>query len=96
MQGRLDPPDAGFALKAAPAEYRRGGPPAAGLSGRADLGRSGTGGRRVAGQIAQRPDQWRWHETGPDRAVLDHLRDPRQVGHVGLAAGHVVQVLGVD
>jgi hypothetical protein len=47
-------------------------------------------GAAVAGQIAQRPDRWRWHETGPDQAVLDHLRDPRRVGHVGLAAGHVV------
>jgi hypothetical protein len=53
-------------------------------------------GAAVAGQVPQLADRWRWDEAGPDQAVLDHLRDPGRVGHVGLAAGHVVQMLGVD
>jgi hypothetical protein len=53
-------------------------------------------GAPVPGQITQLPDRWRRDEAGPNQAVFDHLRDPSRVGHVGLAAGHVVQVLGVD
>ena len=47
-------------------------------------------GAAVPGQIAQLADRGWGYEAGPDQAVLDHLRDPRRVGYVGLAAGHVV------
>ena len=50
----------------------------------------------MPGEIAQLADRGWGYEAGPDQAVLDHLRDRRRVGYVGLAAGHVVQVLGVD
>jgi hypothetical protein len=47
-------------------------------------------GLAVAGQLAQLPDRAGWHEAGPDQPVLDQLGDPGRIGHVGLAAGHVV------
>ena len=49
----------------------------------------------VAGQLAQLPDRPRRHEAGADQPVLDQLGDPGRIGHVGLAAGRVLEVLGV-
>jgi hypothetical protein len=53
-------------------------------------------GLAVAGEVAQLPDRRGWHEAGADQAVLDQLADPLGVGDVGLAAGHVAQVAGVE
>jgi hypothetical protein len=48
-------------------------------------------GLAIPGEIAQLPDRPGWHEAGADQAVLDQLGDPGRIGHIGLAAGHVVQ-----
>jgi hypothetical protein len=50
----------------------------------------------VAGQVAQLPDRPGWHEARADQAVLDQLADPHRIGHIRLAAGHVLEVLGVQ
>jgi hypothetical protein len=48
------------------------------------------------GQIAQPSDFRRRHEAGPDQSVLHELADPFGVFDVGLAAGDVAQLLGVE
>ncbi len=48
----------------------------------------------VPGQVAQLPDRRGRHDPGAHQAVGDQLADPHRVGHVGLAPGDVVQVLG--
>jgi len=53
-------------------------------------------GLAVAGQLTQLADRAGRHEAGADQPVLDQLGDPGRVGHVGLAAGHVVQVRRVQ
>ncbi len=58
--------------------------------------RSSTRGAAVPGEIAQLADGRRWDEARADQPVLDRLGDPRRITHVGLAAGDVVQVLGVE
>jgi hypothetical protein len=50
----------------------------------------------VAGQVPQLPDGFGWDERRADQPVLDQLADPHRVGHVGLAAGDVLEVLGVQ
>jgi hypothetical protein len=50
----------------------------------------------VAGQVAQLTDRLGWHEAGAHQAVLDQLADPLGIGDVGLAAGHVAQVAGIQ
>ncbi len=49
----------------------------------------------VTHQLAQVADRRRRHEALGDQAVADQLRDPLGVLHVGLAAGHVLDVVGV-
>jgi hypothetical protein len=49
-------------------------------------------GLAVAGQLAQLPDRAGRHKARADQAVLDQLGDPGRIGHIGLAARHVVQV----
>ena len=46
-------------------------------------------------QLAQVADRGRRHEAAGDQAVADQLGDPLGVLHVGLAAGHVLDVVGV-
>jgi hypothetical protein len=53
-------------------------------------------GLAVAGQLAQLPDRAGRHEAGADQPVLDQLGDPGRIGHIGLAAGHMVQVRRVQ
>jgi hypothetical protein len=53
-------------------------------------------GLAIAGRVAQLPDRAGRHEQGTDQLVLDQLVDPGGIGHVGLAAGHVTQVGGVE
>jgi len=53
-------------------------------------------GLAVAGQVAQLPDRAGRHERGTDQPVLDQLGDPGGIGHIGLAAGHVVHMGGVE
>src|SRR5665647_3465908 len=48
------------------------------------------------GQVAQRPDRRRWHERATDQAVRAELSQPRRIRDVGLAAGHVAGMAGVD
>jgi hypothetical protein len=50
----------------------------------------------VSGQIPQQPNRTRRHETRAHQPVLDQLRDPQRIGDIGLAAGHIMQMLGVD
>ena len=50
----------------------------------------------VAGQVAQLADRLGRHEAGPQQAVLEQLAIHWRVLDVGLAAGHVLDVLGVD
>jgi hypothetical protein len=50
----------------------------------------------VAGQVPQLADVARGDGTGPDQAVLDQAADPLAVLHVGLAARHGLDVLGVQ
>ena len=47
-------------------------------------------------QVPQPTDRRRWHKARAHQPVLDHLADPRRVGHIGLAARHVVKMLGVQ
>src|SRR5215218_3812392 len=50
----------------------------------------------IAGQVAQLADRFRRHEAGAHQPVLEQLAEPLGVLDVGLAAGHVLDVLGVD
>jgi hypothetical protein len=50
----------------------------------------------VAGQVAQLADRPGWHQARADQAVLDELADPGRIAAVGLAAGDVAQVVGVE
>src|SRR5215218_5513424 len=50
----------------------------------------------IAGRVAQLADRLRRHEARPQQAVLEQLAEPLGVLHVGLAPGHVLDVLGVD
>jgi hypothetical protein len=50
----------------------------------------------VSGEIAQPPYSRRGHEAGPDQAMFDQPGDPCRVGDVGLAAGDVAHVPGVE
>jgi hypothetical protein len=50
----------------------------------------------VAGQLPQLPDRAGRHEARADQTMPDQLGDPGRVGHIGLAAGHVLEVLGVQ
>ena len=50
----------------------------------------------VAGEVTQLADRAWWHEARADQAVLDQLADPGRVADVGLAAGDVAQVVGVE
>ena len=52
-------------------------------------------GAAVTHHLAQAADRGRGHEALGDQAVADQLRDPLGVLHVGLAAGHVLDVVGV-
>jgi hypothetical protein len=45
-----------------------------------------------AGEVAQRLDRHRRHEAGADQAMRQQVGQPRRVVHVGLAAGHVLDV----
>jgi len=49
----------------------------------------------VPHQLAQVADRGRGHEALGDQAVAHQLRDPLRILHVGLAAGHVLDVMGV-
>jgi hypothetical protein len=48
-----------------------------------------------AGEIAQRLLLHRGHEAGPDEAMGQQIRQPHGVIHVGLAARHGLDVVGV-
>jgi hypothetical protein len=48
-----------------------------------------------AGQVAQGADRRLRDEAGPDQAVLQQLRQPLTVAHVGLAPGDRLDVVGV-
>jgi hypothetical protein len=50
----------------------------------------------VTGQVPLLTGRAIGHETRPDQAVLQQLRSPLGVRHVGLAARHVTHVTGVD
>jgi hypothetical protein len=50
----------------------------------------------VAGQLAQLADRRRRDEAGPEQAVAQQVGQPLAVLDVGLAAGHGLDVLGVD
>ena len=52
--------------------------------------------RALAGQVPQLPLGLGRHERRAEQPVLQQLRDPLAVGHVGLAAGDAADVLGVD
>jgi hypothetical protein len=50
----------------------------------------------VAGQVAQLAD-WGWgNEAAPQQPVLQQLRQPGGISHIGLAPGHDLDVAGVD
>jgi hypothetical protein len=49
----------------------------------------------VAHQLAQVADRGRRHEALGDQTVADQLRNPLRVLHICLAAGHVLDVVGV-
>ena len=50
----------------------------------------------IARQIAQRADRLGRHEAGPQQPGLQQLAQPRGVRDVGLAAGDLLDVAGVD
>jgi hypothetical protein len=50
----------------------------------------------IADQGAQLTDRLRLHEARPHQPVLKQLAEPLGVLDVGLAAGHVLDVLGVN
>src|SRR5215207_3231249 len=50
----------------------------------------------VAGEIPQLPDGRRRHEAAPQQPMLQQLRQPGGIGHVGLAAGQDLDLAGVD
>jgi hypothetical protein len=50
----------------------------------------------VASQIAQLADRARRHEARPHEPVFEQLADPLGIGDIGLAAGNVAQMLGVQ
>jgi hypothetical protein len=49
----------------------------------------------VARQITQFPDGLRGHEAGLQQPVQQQVGDPLRILHVGLAPGHVLDVLSV-
>jgi len=50
----------------------------------------------VAGQVSQLPNRRRRHNNAPHESMLQQLRDPGGVLHVGLPSRHVAHVGGVD
>src|SRR5439155_16266921 len=50
----------------------------------------------VASEIPQRPDRLRRHKATPQQPRLQQLTKPGGIGDVGLAAGHLLDVAGVD
>jgi hypothetical protein len=50
----------------------------------------------IPGQVTQLSDRFGRHERGAHHAMLHQLAQPRRVGHVGLAAGQVARVPGVE
>jgi hypothetical protein len=50
----------------------------------------------VAGEIPQLPDGRRGHEAASQQPMLEQLRQPGGIGHVGLAAGQDLDLTGVD
>ena len=50
----------------------------------------------IAGQVAQLADRLGRHEARAQEPMLEQLAQPLRVLHVGLAPGHVLDVLGVD
>ena len=50
----------------------------------------------IPGQVAQRADRLRRHEARPQQPGLGELAQPRRIRDVGLAAGDLLDVPGVD